>query len=145
VLAAFKKIMGGWVRGEIRHDDVEPWTAFRGRVSRALARIASLGPNKTALVFTSAGTIAAAVGESLEVRSDQRVLDLSWSLYNGSLTELHFAEEGWHLRAFNGAAHLQEPRILTMIQSRRPQVARVRGPYHVSGCRRRRAQFCQRA
>jgi broad specificity phosphatase PhoE len=115
LLAAFKKITRGWVRGEIHHDDVEPWTAFRARVSRALARIAALGADKTALVFTSAGTVAAAVGESLEVRSDQRVLDLSWSVYNGSLTELDFVEERWHLRAFNGAAHLRERRLLTTI------------------------------
>ncbi len=115
VLFAFKKITRGWVRGEIRHDEVEPWPAFRARVSRAIARVAKVGPARRALIFTSAGTVAAAVGEALEVRSEPRVLDLSWSLYNASVTELEFIEERWNLRAFNSTAHLADKTLLTSV------------------------------
>jgi broad specificity phosphatase PhoE len=114
VLAAFKRITRRWVRGEVGHDDVESWPSFRARVARGMARIAEVGRGKTALVFTSAGAVAAATAEALGVTDEERVLDLSWSLYNGSLTELDFTGERWGLRSFNGTAHLQ-PRLITSV------------------------------
>ncbi len=115
VLAAFKRITRRWVRGEIGHDDVEPWAAFRARVARAMARIAEVGRGKTALVFTSAGAVAAATAEALDVRDEERVLDLSWSLYNGSLTELDFTGERWGVRTFNATPHLRDRRLVTSV------------------------------
>jgi broad specificity phosphatase PhoE len=115
VLAAFKRITRRWVRGEIGHDDVESWPAFRARVGRAMDRIASLGRGKTALVFTSAGAVAAATAESLSVRDDEKVLDLSWSLYNASVTELDFSGERWGLRTFNATPHLRDKRLVTSV------------------------------
>jgi broad specificity phosphatase PhoE len=115
VLAAFKRITRRWVRGEVGHDDVEPWTAFRARVARALEKIAALGRGKTALVFTSAGAVAAATAETLGVRDEERVLDLSWSLYNGSITELDFTGERWGLRTFNTTPHLRDKRLVTSV------------------------------
>jgi broad specificity phosphatase PhoE len=115
VLAAFKRITRRWVRGEVAHDDVEPWAAFRARVVRALAILAQVGADKTALVFTSAGVIAAATAEALEIRDEEKVLDLSWALYNGSITELDFTGERWNLRTFNATAHLREKRLFTSL------------------------------
>jgi broad specificity phosphatase PhoE len=115
VLAAFKRVTRRWVRGEIGHDDVESWPAFRARVSRAMGRIASLGRGKTALVFTSAGAIAAATAEALSVGDDEKVLDLSFSLYNASVTELDFTGERWGLRTFNGTPHLRERRLISSV------------------------------
>jgi len=115
VLAAFKRITRRWVRGEIGHDEVESWTAFRTRVAAALRKIAALGRGKTALVFTSAGTVAAATAEALAVREEERVLDLSWSLYNGSMTELDFTGERWGLRTFNATPHLRDKRLVTSV------------------------------
>jgi broad specificity phosphatase PhoE len=115
VLAAFKRITRRWVRGEIGHDEVESWPAFRARVARAMEIIGSLGRGKTALVFTSAGAVAAATAESLGVRDEERVLDLSWSLYNGSITELDFTGERWGVRTFNATPHLREKRLVTSV------------------------------
>jgi broad specificity phosphatase PhoE len=109
VLEAFKRVTRRWVRGEIGHDDVESWPAFRSRVERGMARIGAIGRGKAALVFTSAGAIAAAVGASLGIRDEEKVLDLSWSLYNASTTELDFAGDRWGLRSFNVTAHLCDP------------------------------------
>jgi broad specificity phosphatase PhoE len=114
VLAAFKRITRRWARGEVGHDEVESWSAFRGRIGRAMARVATVGRGKTALVFTSAGAVASAVGEALGV-ADERVLDLSWSLYNGSVTELDFTGERWGLRTFNSTAHLVDQRLVTSV------------------------------
>ena len=115
VLGAFKKITRRWARGEINHDEVETWAAFRARVARAMDRVATVGRGKTALVFTSAGAVAAATAEALGVRDEERVLDLSWSLYNGSITELDFTGERWGLRTFNATSHLTDPRLITSV------------------------------
>jgi broad specificity phosphatase PhoE len=115
VLAAFKRLTRRWVRGEIGHDDVESWSAFRARIAIALGKIAAVGRGKTALVFTSAGAVAAATGEALGVRDEEKVLDLSWSLYNGSMTELDFTGEKWGLRTFNATPHLRDKRLLTPV------------------------------
>jgi broad specificity phosphatase PhoE len=115
VLGAFKRVTRRWVLGEVGHTDVESWSDFRARVARGMARIAALGRGKTALVFTSAGAVASAVADSLGVRDEQRVLDLSWALYNGSVTELDFTEDRWGLRSFNTTAHLGERRLVTSV------------------------------
>ena len=115
VLDAFKRVTRRWVRGEIGHDEVESWAAFRARVARALERIASIGRGKRALVITSAGAVASAVGEVLGVRDDEKVLDLSWAAYNASMTELAFGSGRWGLRTFNATPHLKEPRLVTRV------------------------------
>ncbi|HEY8087277.1 MAG TPA: histidine phosphatase family protein, partial [Polyangiaceae bacterium] len=108
VLAAFKRLTRRWVRGEIGHPEVESWTAFRERVARAMDRIATVGRGRTALVFTSAGAVAAATAHSLGIADEERVLDLSWSLYNASVTELDFTGERWGMRTFNATPHLRD-------------------------------------
>jgi broad specificity phosphatase PhoE len=115
VLAVFKRITRRWVRGEIGHHEVESWAAFRARVARAMDRVGALGRGKTALVFTSAGAVAAATAEVLGVRDEEKVLDLSWSLYNGSITELDFTGERWGLRSFNATPHLRDRRLITSV------------------------------
>jgi broad specificity phosphatase PhoE len=114
VLDAFKRLTRRWVRGEIAHDEVESWRAFRARVERALDRIAQVGRGKTIAVFTSAGAVAASVGAVLAV-TDERVLDLSWSLHNASVTELAFGEDRRGLVTFNGTPHLRERRLVTSV------------------------------
>jgi broad specificity phosphatase PhoE len=114
VLAAFKRVTRRWVRGEVGHDDVEPWGTFRARVARALPKIAAIGRGKTALVFTSAGAVASAVADALGVAEEEKVLALSWALYNGSITELDFADDRWGLRTFNTTAHLDR-RLVTSV------------------------------
>jgi broad specificity phosphatase PhoE len=115
MLEAFKRLTRRWVRGEIAHDEVEPWGAFRARVGRALERIAEIGRGKTALVVTSAGAVASAVAEALGVEDDEKVLDLSWAAYNASMTELAFAGGRWGLRTFNATPHLRESRLVTSV------------------------------
>jgi broad specificity phosphatase PhoE len=114
MLAAFKRVTRRWVKGEIGHEEVEPWGTFRARVARALPRIAGIGRGKTALVFTSAGAVASAVADAMGVSEEERVLALSWALYNGSVTELDFAGDRWGLRTFNTTAHL-EKRLVTSV------------------------------
>jgi broad specificity phosphatase PhoE len=115
VLAAFKRLTRRWVRGEVGHEEVESWTAFRARVAHAMGRIATVGRGKVALVFTSAGAVASATAEALGIRDEERVLDLSWSLYNSSVSELDFTGDRWGLRTFNVTAHLRDRRMVSSV------------------------------
>jgi broad specificity phosphatase PhoE len=80
-----------------------------------MARVAGVGRGKTALIFTSAGAVASATAVALGLNDEQRVLDLSWALYNGSVTELDFTGDRWGLRSFNGTAHLRDRRLVTSV------------------------------
>jgi broad specificity phosphatase PhoE len=115
LLAAFKRLTRRWARGEIGHTDVESWSDFRARVGRGLERIAAIGRGKTALVFTSAGAVASATADALGIRDEEKVLDLSWSLYNASITEIDFAGDRWGLRSFNGVGHLRDRALVTSV------------------------------
>jgi broad specificity phosphatase PhoE len=115
VLSAFKRVTRRWVVGEIGHPEVESWSVFRSRIREAMRRVASIGRGKRALVFTSAGAVASAAAQALDLVDEQRVLDLSWALYNGSVSELEFREDTWGLRTFNGTAHLTDERMLTAV------------------------------
>jgi broad specificity phosphatase PhoE len=113
-LETFRRVVRRWVRGEVSHDAVESWTAFRARVASALEHMRAVGRKKTIVAFTSAGAIAAAVGHALGV-GDEKVLDLSWSLLNGSVTELAFSDAGWGLSRFNTTSHLDDSGLITFV------------------------------
>jgi broad specificity phosphatase PhoE len=115
VLALFKDVTRRWVRGAVSAEGIEDWPAFRARVGRGVdAMTEGLARGKTIVAFTSAGAVAAAVGNVLGV-ADDKVLELSWSLHNGSTSELAFSEAGWGLRTFNATPHLRGPRLLTSV------------------------------
>lgn len=115
LLAVFKRLTRRWVRGELSHDDVESWPLFRARVAAALRVMSdSAGRGKTVAAFTSAGVVAAAVGEVLGI-ADEKVIELSWALHNGSVSELAFSEGAWGLRTFNATPHLTDPKLVTSV------------------------------
>jgi broad specificity phosphatase PhoE len=114
LLSVFRKLTRRWARGEIGHHEVESWPAFRARVERGLAKMTAGVPRGIRVcAFTSGGTVAAAVGLAVGA-SDEKVLDLSWALLNGALTELAFSDQGWGLVRFNGTPHLHEA-LLTAV------------------------------
>jgi broad specificity phosphatase PhoE len=102
-------------RGEVPSEGVEEWASFRARVSRGVdAMTKDIGRGKTIVAFTSAGAVAAAIGNVLGV-SDEKVLELSWSLHNGSTSEIAFSDAGWGMRTFNATPHLRDPKLLTSV------------------------------
>ncbi len=115
LMSAFKRLTRRWARGEIGHAEIESWQAFRARVERGLAKMREgVEGGQRLVAFTSGGTVAAAVGLAVEA-SDEKVLDLSWALYNGALTELAFSAQGWGLVRFNGTPHLRDARLVTSV------------------------------
>ena len=102
----FTRIMGRYVAGELAYEDVETFGAFRARVGRALERITGEGDRgQTVAAFTSGGPVAAALGHVLGL-TDEKVLELSWTVRNTALTELRFGAGRLSLVAFNAHPHL---------------------------------------
>lgn len=112
----FKKITRQWMQGELETPaDLENWPSFRQRIGRALEHILPRNDDgQTAVAFTSGGTIAAAVGQTLAI-ADDKILELSWRVRNAACTELLLSEGQLILNAFNTVAHLADPRLLTYV------------------------------
>ena len=110
----FRHITRLWVRGELPGSvPGEPWPEFRQRVSRGLEEVAAVDA-PLAVVFTSAGAVAAAMGESLDLE-EERTLELSWSVQNSSLTELLVWPSRRTLRMFNALPHLLDEALITWV------------------------------
>ncbi len=104
-----------WVRGALETPaGLEPWADFRARVESGVGRIANGTRGQRVAAFTSGGATAAAVGAALEL-GDEKVLELSWRVRNGSLTELLFSGGRLALETFNATPHFREERLLTYI------------------------------
>jgi broad specificity phosphatase PhoE len=99
--------MTRWLAGELTGPHIEPWPAFRARVSAALARLQSGPSGRRVAVFTSGGVIGFAV--HLAAQSPPPVfLDLNWRIRNASLTEFLYDRTRLTLDAFNRIGHLED-------------------------------------
>lgn len=112
VFAAFRYAMGLWAAGEVASPGPEQWGAFRRRAARVLSAYTAPERGDT-LAITSGGFISAVVGELLQL-SDERLLSLMWSPYNGSWTEVVFTEHYTALERFNVTSHLPDD-LLTKV------------------------------
>ena len=103
----FQRVTRAWVRGQVVDDEVESFPAFRERVSRGIDKlIAGSVPGRRVVSFTSAGAVAAAAGRALEL-ADPAVLELSFVLRNGSVSECLFSSAGrFSLLSLNQIEHL---------------------------------------
>ena len=137
MLRVFRTLTRRWARGELNEEGIETFHDFRRRVERGIDVMArEAGKGASIVAFTSAGAIAAAVGRALDL-DDPKVLDLSWSLHNASLSELAFSEDRGRERsstpgtpgdsrepgalthlglvAFNGTPHLRDAALITSV------------------------------
>jgi broad specificity phosphatase PhoE len=113
-LGRYREVVRRWVRGELSPPDVEPWHRFRARVGAGLERMfEELGRGKTAVAFTSAGTVAAATAHVLGL-TDERTLDLVWAMRNAAVTELRGSAQRRWLQSFNGVPHLSRAELVTL-------------------------------
>ncbi len=104
-----------WVSGALgTPDDLEPWADFRDRVASGVGWLTNGSSGQRVVAFTSGGATAAVVGAALEL-GDEKVLELSWRVRNGSLTELLFSGGRLALETFNTTPHFSEERLVTYI------------------------------
>lgn len=97
-----------WIAGTPHDlDSCEAWDEFVTRVAGGLARLHDdYSRDARIAVFSSGGPIGAAVGASVGASAD-RTLQLSWDVYNASISELRSTRNGWRLVGFNNVSHLR--------------------------------------
>jgi broad specificity phosphatase PhoE len=109
----FEAVISKWVAGEIAAPGVEPWHEFCLRVERGLAQVVrDTPPAASAVVFTSAGPIGAAMRRALHLSAED-TLQLTWMSRNASLSEFLASGERFTLSTFNAHPHLDGDSLLT--------------------------------
>ena len=109
----FEAVIARWVAGEVTAAGIESWHEFCLRVERGLAQVVrDTPPAASAVVFTSAGTIGAAMRRALHLSAED-TLQLTWMSRNASLTEFLASGERFTLSTFNAHPHLDGDGLLT--------------------------------
>lgn len=103
----FEQAVARWLGGEFDHEYAESWPAFQSRCVQALNdTVHELGPSKTALVFTSGGTITAICQHLLKI-PDEHAFRLNHTLANAGVTKVIYGERGVYLSTVNEHAHFE--------------------------------------
>ena len=109
----FEAVIGKWVAGEVTAASVESWSDFGLRVQRGLAQVMrDTPPAASAVVFTSAGAIGAAMRMALHL-SAADTLQLTWMSRNASFSTFLASGERFTLSTFNAHPHLDGDGLLT--------------------------------
>ncbi|MGB7148638.1 MAG: histidine phosphatase family protein [Terriglobales bacterium] len=109
----FEAVISKWVAGEITAAGVESWNDFCLRVERGLTQVVrDTPPSATAVVFTSAGPIGAAMRRALHLSAED-ALQMTWMSRNASFTEFLASGERFTLSTFNAHPHLDGDGLLT--------------------------------
>ena len=110
----FRASTRAWVRGELEELEAETFEGFRQRVEAGVQGILGmLREDANAAIVTSAGPIAAAIGMALDLR-DERVLQISWALRNGCISEMLVEDGELRLSTFNAVDHFSDPVLITL-------------------------------
>jgi broad specificity phosphatase PhoE len=105
--AALEPALAAWVAHAERSPAAQTWPQFSGAGTAALNDLASeLTAGQTAVVLTSGGAIAAAVGAVLGA-SAEVFAALNRVLVNASVTKLAVGSTGINVVSFNDHAHLE--------------------------------------
>jgi broad specificity phosphatase PhoE len=105
-----------WAAGELR--GVEPFGIFRDRCGAALATLMrATGRGRTAVLFGSAGSLAAAMQPALGM-ADWDLLRLKMTFFNTGVSSLLFNGETITIEALNSVSHLERPAFTQLITHR---------------------------
>ncbi len=109
----FEAVISKWVAGEVTAAGVESWEDFFLRVRRGLAQVVhDTPPAASAVVFTSAGPIGAAMRRALHLSAED-ALQLTWMSHNASFSEFLASGDRFTLSTFNAHPHLDGDGLLT--------------------------------
>jgi broad specificity phosphatase PhoE len=109
----FEAVIAKWVAGETEAAGVESFHEFCSRVERGLAQVErDTPPAASAVVFTSAGPIGAAMRRALHLSAED-TMRLTWMSRNASFSGFLAAGERFTLSTFNAHPHLDGDSLLT--------------------------------
>ncbi len=108
--------LAAWTEGRLA--GFEPYDEFRARCASALdALLAATGRGRTAVLFASAGSIAAAMQGALGV-GDRHAVRLKLTFYNTGVSCLLWDGETITIESVNAVSHLEHPSFTRMITHR---------------------------
>tara|TARA_R110001592_G_scaffold138511_6_gene357812 strand:+ start:26627 stop:27301 length:675 start_codon:yes stop_codon:yes gene_type:complete len=110
-----KKSMLAWSQDEleINNGNLETWSEFSDRISRAISEL-SIDSDKPTFIVSSGGAIAMLLMKILQTNS-KSMIDMNFQIRNTSFTELLNKPHKTNLVAFNQINHLIETRDDNMI------------------------------
>lgn len=110
------RALEAWTDGSIA--GFERYDAFRQRCATALAALlAATGRGRTAVLFASAGSLAAAMQGALGI-GDRNAVRLKLTFYNTGVSCLLWDGETITIESLNTVSHLEHPAFLRMITHR---------------------------
>jgi broad specificity phosphatase PhoE len=105
-----------WASGEL--GPVEPFGLFRDRCAAALTTLLrETGRGRTAVLFGSAGSLAAAMQPALGL-GDRDLLRLKLTFFNTGVSSLLFDGETITIESLNAVSHLEQPAFMKLITHR---------------------------
>jgi broad specificity phosphatase PhoE len=105
--AALDPALAAWITHAERSPAAQTWPQFSGAGTAALSDLATeLTPGETAIIVTSGGAIAAAVGTLLGAPAEVFAA-LNRVLVNTSVTKLAIGPSGINVVSFNDQSHLE--------------------------------------
>lgn len=108
--------LAAWTEGRLAA--FEPYGDFRARCASALTTLlAATGRGRTAVLFASAGSIAAAIQDALGV-GDRDAIRLKLTFYNTGVSCLLWDGEAITIESVNAVSHLENPSCTRMITHR---------------------------
>ena len=108
--------LAAWTEGSLA--GFEPYREFRARCAGALtALLAETGRGRTAVLFASAGSIAAAMQDALGI-GDRDAVRLKLTFYNTGVSCLLWDGEAITIESVNAVSHLETPGFTRMITHR---------------------------
>lgn len=103
----FEEAVARWLGGQHDAEYAESWPAFKTRCVTALYNaVEGLGSSKTALAFTSGGTITAICQHLLKI-PDEHAFRLNHTLANAGVTKVIYGDRGMYLSTVNEHAHFE--------------------------------------
>ncbi len=114
-LAINEYMLEQWAGGAFSAENTPIWHTFRETVAEGMAQVAAaIGQGHNALVFTSGGTIAAAVGNALEM-NDVAAVKLNWIVRNTAYAEFYSRDDQISLFELNAVPHIDDAAELSYL------------------------------
>jgi broad specificity phosphatase PhoE len=110
------RVLQAWTDGELA--GIEEFASFRARCAAALAALlAEAGRSSHAVLFASAGSLAAAMQPALGM-GDRELMRLKLTFYNSGVSCLLFDGETLTIESLNAVSHLEQPAFTQLITHR---------------------------
>lgn len=105
----FEHFIPQWMAGKYDIEGLENFQTFKNTIAKGLDAILrnKQSTNNTALV-TSAGTISTIIAQLLQINDTNEIADISFQVYNASITSLALKDGEWTINQFNQVDHLAD-------------------------------------